>query len=438
MGWIDMTTFDEILPKTTEVLERHGDQLGTIGKIIINRDLNGRVRLIVHKSAQKEHGKFLRALAQELFEKLQPHVHSVDDLLLYEEDMDIVCAGAAGFALDRFQDVQVIDRLAVESHWDTIAPIAQDAPRIAFYSIKGGVGRSTALAVSAWSLAQSGKRVLVLDLDLESPGLSSALLPEERRPAYGTTDWLIEDLIDNGDAVIDDLVATSALSHDGEIYVVPAHGVNPGEYISKLGRVWMPKILLDRTHENWSQRLYRLIDALEKQWRPDVILLDSRAGIDEVASSCVTDLGAQLVLLFAIDGEQTWSGYRTLFEFWKRSGRVEQIRDRLQLVGAMIPDDETRRDYFERLRESSEDLFTNHLYDEIPPGESEADYFSFDGQDETAPHYPWAIRWNRGFAALYSMHARLRAIEPTEVEAVFGPLISGIDAVMHGNGENNV
>ena len=32
------------------------------------------------------------------------------------------------------------------------------------------------------------------------------------------------------------MTATSLLSHDGEIYVVPAHGMDPGEYVSKLGR----------------------------------------------------------------------------------------------------------------------------------------------------------------------------------------------------------
>lgn len=69
-------------------------------------------------------------------------------------------------------------------------------------SIKGGgVGRSTAVAVTAWRLAQAGKRVLVLDLDLESPGLSSALLPAERLPMYGITDWLVEDLVNNGELI---------------------------------------------------------------------------------------------------------------------------------------------------------------------------------------------------------------------------------------------
>ena len=136
----------------------------------------------------------------------------------------------------------VLDRLAVEGNWSRISPLTSSVPRTVFFSIKGGVGRSTALAATAWALAEEGKRVMVLDLDLESPGLSSALLPKDRRPLFGITDWLVEDLVNNGDIVLQNMVAQSSLSHNGEILVVPAHGINPGEYIAKLGRVWMPKM----------------------------------------------------------------------------------------------------------------------------------------------------------------------------------------------------
>jgi hypothetical protein len=171
-------------------------------------------------------------------------------------------------------------------------------------------------------------------------------------------------------------MATSTLSHDGEINVVPAHGRDPGEYIAKLGRVWMPKMRSDGAREAWSQRLSRLIDALETRWQPDVILLDSRAGIDEVASSCVTDLGAYLVLLFAIDGEQPWSGYRILFRHWRTSGVVQKIRERLQMVGAMIPETDAAQ-HVAGLCESSYDLFTEELYDEVPPGEVAGEQWNF-------------------------------------------------------------
>ena len=42
---------------------------------------------------------------------------------------------------------------------------------ITFYSYKGGVGRSLALANCAKFLAYHGKKVVVMDLDLEAPGL---------------------------------------------------------------------------------------------------------------------------------------------------------------------------------------------------------------------------------------------------------------------------
>lgn len=45
-----------------------------------------------------------------------------------------------------------------------------DTRFIAFYSYKGGVGRSLALANLACLLARQGRKVLILDLDLEAPG----------------------------------------------------------------------------------------------------------------------------------------------------------------------------------------------------------------------------------------------------------------------------
>jgi len=430
-----MTTFDRILPEIAATLGKYATALSAIGDLYVNRDLYGRIRLVVRDTTydNAEAKQALDAIAHELLEKLGPHAYPVESAVLYEADMDIVTAGAQSFPLEGFDSVRVIDRLATEGNWAAIAPEAAGAPRFVFFSIKGGVGRSTALAVAAWSLAQRGKRVLVLDLDLESPGLSSGLLPVERQPTYGIADWLVEDLVDNGDTVFAEMTATSTLAYDGEIYVVPAHGRDPGEYVAKLGRVWMPKTTVDGGRETWSQRLSRLIDALESHWRPDVILLDSRAGIDEVASSCVTDVGANLVLLFAIDGEQTWSGYRILFQHWRKSGAVRDIRERLQIVGAMIPEtDET--EYFAGLRERGYDLFSEELYDEIPPGEITGDRWNFDESDASAPHYPWAIRWHRGFAALRSLHTRLESLDTQMVTAVFGDMINNLARIAEKEG----
>lgn len=419
-----MTTFDEALPLVTQVLRNHSGDLPAIGPILINRDLNGRIRLIVEEARQSDPSALavLASICAQLQQRLGPHAYPADRAVLFEPDLEAARDGTTAFGLDDFEQVQVVDRLATESDWARIAPISSGVPRVVFFSIKGGVGRSTALAAAAWSMAQAGQRVLVLDLDLESPGLSSALLPAERRPSYGICDWLVEDLVNNGDAVFPDMLASSTLARDGEIWIVPAHGRNPGAYVSKLGRAWMPKVHQDGWREPWSQRLNRLIDGLEKRWQPDVILLDSRAGIDEIASSCVTGLGADLVLLFALNGDQTWTGYRMLFQHWLTSGVAELIRGRLQVVAAMVPE-LGGTDYVEELRELSFDLFTDELYDEIPAGELIGERWNFELIDDGAPHCPWLIRWHRGFAALRSLHGRLEGIDGQEVQAVFGQFI---------------
>lgn len=416
-------TFDDILPAIQKILDDHRG-VTELDWLLINRDLNGRVRFIAPQTAQDNvtQRMALDALTADVAERLGAHAYPRDLAILYEADRE-ASAGAASVPLDGHPNVWVVDRLATEGNWAQISPETQGPPRVVFFSIKGGVGRSTALAACAWKLAQSGKKVLVLDMDLESPGLSSSLLPPERRPEYGVTDWLVEDLVDNAGVVLDDIVAISELSREGQIFVVPAHGADAGEYIAKLGRVWMPKIRPDGTRESWSMRLQRLLQALEQRIQPDIVLIDSRAGIDEVASACVTDLGANLVLLFALIGSQTSSGYRILFDHWLRAGVAQKIRDRLQMVAAMVPE-LAPSDYLADMREWAYDLFQDRLYDQIQPKDTQG--WNFDIADDTAPHHPWAVRWHRGFAALRTLHGRLSMIEDTEIRSVFGDLIARI------------
>ncbi|HQU77927.1 MAG TPA: ArsA-related P-loop ATPase [Azonexus sp.] len=441
-------TFDLILPTVRNWLQTHTGSLNDLLSneddwLLVNRDLNGRVRLILPERFEESElcGRW-DLLASRLMQCLGKHAYPQKTEILFEANREQALQGATSYLLDGFTKVWMVDRLATEANWARIEAETENVSRVVFFSIKGGVGRSTALAATAWRLAQDGKRVLVLDLDLESPGLSSALLPSERQPMYGITDWLIEDLVGNGDVVFESMVATSNLSHDGEIHVVPAHGADHGEYIAKLGRVWMPKLNEDGTRETWSSRLSRLLQNLEERIQPDVLLIDSRSGIDEIASACITELGANLILLFSLEGEQTWNGYRMLFEQWQRAGVAQQIRERLQVVGAIVPELD-RVEYLAGLREHSYEVFVDTLYDEIAPievGEVDGAWrvgglsegWNFDEADETSPHHPWAVNWHRSFAGLLSLQGRLAAIDSQEVESVFGALINGVSNAVDG------
>jgi MinD-like ATPase involved in chromosome partitioning or flagellar assembly len=118
-------------------------------------------------------------------------------------------------------------------------------------------------------LAQQGKRVLVLDLDLESPGIGQTLLPDSNAPNFGIIDWLVEQAVDQADeSLLRELVGTSPLVSNGDIRIVPASGTQEKDYIAKLSRAYM-----DLSGADFAQRLSRLLHALEKQEKPDIVLL---------------------------------------------------------------------------------------------------------------------------------------------------------------------
>ena len=54
-----------------------------------------------------------------------------------------------------------------------------------FYSFKGGVGRTQALVNVGVELAKRGRRVLLVDFDLEAPGIDTYPLPKPKEAPIG-------------------------------------------------------------------------------------------------------------------------------------------------------------------------------------------------------------------------------------------------------------
>src|SRR4051794_3795690 len=72
----------------------------------------------------------------------------------------------------------------------------QSGKVVTFYSYKGGTGRSMMLANVAWVLASNGKRVLVVDWDLEAPGLHRYFAPFLLDPDLTASEGVIDFVID--------------------------------------------------------------------------------------------------------------------------------------------------------------------------------------------------------------------------------------------------
>jgi cellulose biosynthesis protein BcsQ len=296
-------------------------------------------------------------------------------------------------------NVYWIERQVREKIWTQTPALTEDNHplRLVFFGIKGGVGRSSALLASAHHLMNQGKAVLVLDADFESPGVSSTLLAEDLRPDYGLMDWFALDSLQPKltDELIQQrrLVERSGLervsNNSGAVWVAPAYGQKTQDYVGKLGRLYQ-----DTSGKSYVDRFTALLCALEKEVQPDVVLIDSRAGVDDTSALALTQLDAHS-LLFATHGRATWSAYQLLFSHWQHFAELksngEDFRSNLHMVSALAPID-TR--YNKDFLDASYRLFQEHLYEELTENESEGERFNYGGDDPDAPHRPWIVRWD--------------------------------------------
>ena len=415
--------FDDMWGRVSKIVSDASGELNCAGGIYLVRDLRGKVRLSVSEDPEPSDNcqAVLHRLAQQLQEKLGPHGYHADEGVLFVDPT--LLADLNKEAREIIPGVYWAERLVTGGDWWTVSAPRRPAvaDRYTLYSVKGGVGRSTTAAVLAWHLARNGESVLVVDLDLESPGLSSAMLEPSAQPEFGVTDWFVEDLVGQGDHVSEGMVAAPAWAQDldGEVRVVPAHGHKPGEYLAKLGRVYMNAATV-----TWSGRLERLLSGLEARYQPTIVLLESRSGLHDIAATTVTHLGAH-VLLFAADAEGHWTDYGMLFRHWQIHGLAPSIRGRLSLVSALTPETDTEP-YLRRFQEQAWELFREHLYDDLDPSDGSPEGFSFDLREEGAPHDPIAIHWTRGLAAGVS----LRNFERTTVEQAYHQFLPRFDEII--------
>ena len=161
-----------------------------------------------------------------------------------------------------------------------------------FYSLRGGVGRSTALAHTAQILARRGRTVLCLDMDLEAPGLAALFGKEaEIKEGQGLLSILVA--LDQGERP-DIRNHILRISETDELYCLPA-GIPDANYARLLN-------LIDPGAWYREERnpLRELMDMLSNElpFKPDVILLDARTGITPLNAPLLFDLADLAIVVF--------------------------------------------------------------------------------------------------------------------------------------------
>lgn len=200
---------------------------------------------------------------------------------------------------------------------------------ITFYSFKGGVGRTMALANVAFLAARNGQRVLMMDWDLEAPGLGyyfRGLLdaPEARalKDAPGVLDIMLEwawgvkacqsqaefdallKRFQTGEPFqtrVRPLLAQKHLPKGGTLDFIGAGSRNPLNpdpmpYEAALADFSWAQFFADAVG---GQALFNLRNWAKSQY--DIILLDSRTGLADVAGICTMQMPDEVALCFVLN-----------------------------------------------------------------------------------------------------------------------------------------
>ncbi len=173
---------------------------------------------------------------------------------------------------------------------------------VTFYSYKGGVGRTMALANVAAMLAKEGRRVLLIDFDLEAPGLDSFEGLGCAKGHSGVVEYVAEYLAIGKAPPIASFVreCVPASTHlRGKLWLMPS-GKKDQQYNRARARInWADlydKYDGERFIENWKADV-------EQTYAPDYVLIDSRTGLTDVGGICTLHLPQLVVLLYALNDQ---------------------------------------------------------------------------------------------------------------------------------------
>jgi MinD-like ATPase involved in chromosome partitioning or flagellar assembly len=173
---------------------------------------------------------------------------------------------------------------------------------ITFYSYKGGVGRTFALANVAALLSVWGYKVLCVDWDLEAPGLHLYFQKwMSQESVVGLTE-LIQTFKDGEEPRWQNFVTPISLPKGKEPLQLMAAGRQDESYIQR-----MQSLNWEALYEN--QQLGNYLETLRKEWKEefDFILIDSRTGITDIGGICTVQM-PDLICLFFTANKQSLSG----------------------------------------------------------------------------------------------------------------------------------
>ncbi len=235
-----------------------------------------------------------------------------------------------------------------------------------FYSFKGGVGRSLALVNVAAQFALSGKRVLLVDFDLEAPGLDTFDLLQSSSNTPGIVEYVQKYLKENRVPNVLDYVAQSKFND--QMYLMPS-GEAKQNYASKAFQIDWKDLYANRDG-------YLLFEDMKAQWQkelePDYVFIDSRTGYSDTSGICTRHLPDSVVVLFFPNNQNLRGVTKIVKNIRSEAESVRQKDIALHFVMSNVPflddEDEIIHDFQQRFAEELDfsECHVIHRYDSLP------------------------------------------------------------------------
>lgn len=402
------------------MLQRHMDEarknaIDTLCDLIIKEkdieqavlidDLFGSLRVVVWTKKGAASDQIQKLIDEQMAQVSSPFWTGEVFLASEGTDVDRLFYDSAweeGRPVDQEDTLRVADRYRSRGSWlraygNPPWKIAEETevrpPIVVFYSFKGGVGRSTALAAFAIQRARANERVCVVDFDLDAPGIGVLLSADEQGTTspWGVLDYMLER--PHGEVELHDyyhICRREKVTGSGEIHVFPAGKANSG-YLGKLARIDFEQPAdSDEPHP-----LLLLLRQIREELSPDWILIDARAGLSDPSGLLLGGI-AHMYVIFGTSSEQSWQGLRLVLG---RLGAERVLKDEpqldCQLVQAMVPEDlKAAKAAMADFADRAKDEFESNYYAEDPDNPDEdSKWYVRDLDDESAPHVPAVISY---------------------------------------------